>query len=211
MSVALPSRRARAWRVALIDCMRGAARTVSGLGSSTGYFSPVDMAGFQAPVQCWPDFLLAASPRAHTRCFPAGPRRPTSLGTRPLGGHRACTKPSVEQLSQHKGAHPRAFRRRSVLRCYRTFQLPPGEWGCFGRLDLPRVSLFSGVLASVQTCLYSKVWTSKQPAYPHTKSRSASYYSPLAMCPRANLLATNLVAQALGRLPWQHWAALAVN
>ena len=74
MSVALPSRRARAWRVALIDCMRGAARTVSGLGSSTGYFSPVDMAGFQAPVQCWPDFLLAASPRAHTRCFPAGPR-----------------------------------------------------------------------------------------------------------------------------------------
>ena len=67
------------------DCMRGAARTVSGLGSSTGYFSPVDMAGFQAPVQCWPDFLLAASPRAHTRCFPANqpwhqaPRRPPSL------------------------------------------------------------------------------------------------------------------------------------
>ena len=91
MSVALPSRRARAWRVALIDCMRGAARTVSGLGSSTGYFSPVDMAGFQAPVQCWPDFLLAASPRAHTRCFP-----PPAHGGQPAlaPGPSAATEPA---------------------------------------------------------------------------------------------------------------------
>ena len=62
------------------NCMRGTRLAPSpvhlrlrGLGSSAGYFSTIHMAGFQAPVQCWPDFLLAAPPQVtHTRYSPLG-------------------------------------------------------------------------------------------------------------------------------------------
>ena len=99
------------------DCICGAARTVSGLGSSAGYCSSVSMTGFPAPGSTDLSSCSLPPPSAHkgAHCIALGgalvrgmatPRRPNEPG---LQGPRRppnlnLRHPLIVELpSQHKG------------------------------------------------------------------------------------------------------------